>query len=294
MSDILVVAVGGNALLPAADSADAMPRRLARAAAAIAAAARRQPTVITHGNGPQIGMLVERERAGARDAPLHLDVLGAQTAGHLGYWFTQHLGRHLGQDRVAAVVTRVVVAADDPSFTRPAKPIGPAGGPRTLVASPEPLRVLELEAVRALLAAGLTVVCLGGGGIPVVTARGDSHGVDGVIDKDLSSAMLATALGATGLVILTDVDGVYRDFGSAAARLIRSGGVTAMRELDLPSGSMGPKVEALCRFVDGGGRVAACGALDQADQVLSGHAGTRVLAGAHPIRYERAAPALIP
>lgn len=139
-----------------------------------------------------------------------------------------------------------------------------------------------------MLSAGLTVVCLGGGGIAVVAAGIRSHGVEEVIDKDLSSARLAADLGATALVILTDVDGVYRDFGSASARLIRSGGVTALRELNLPAGSMGPKVEALCRFVESGGTFAACGALDQAEQVLSGAAGTRVLAGAAPIRFVQA------
>lgn len=283
LSDAIVIAVGGNALLPEASTAGGMPSRIASAAAAIAELRQGRPTVVTHGNGPHIGLLAQREAWAPAAERLSLDVLGAQTAGHLGYLLAQELGRFVGHDHVAVVLTRVAVRRDDPAFARPTKPVGPAGGDRRLVASPDPVQVVDRDAVHALLCAGLVVVCLGGGGIPVVRDGETSQGVEAVIDKDLASALLAQDLGAHGLIILTDVDGVYADFGLPSARRIQSGGVAHMRRLTLPAGSMGPKVEALCRFVEGGGQFAACGALDQPGDILRGAGGTRVLPDPAPL-----------
>ena len=304
---LLVVALGGNALLRRGDAAggaagDATQRaNLDRAARALAPLAREHALVITHGNGPQVGLLALREDADPRRAGSGLDVLGAETQGMIGYLIEEALREVLPGLEVATLLTQVAVAPDDPAFAAPTKPIGPVydeatarrlaaergwriaadgAGFRRVVASPEPRRILELPAIRALLAARFTVVCAGGGGVPVLVAdNGAIEGVEAVIDKDLASALLATQLGAERLLLLTDVDAVYDNWGTPLARPIRHATVAEMRARTFAAGSMAPKVEAACRFAGAGG-VAAIGALEDAPDILRGVAGTTITLGA--------------
>jgi carbamate kinase len=295
---LVVVALGGNALIRRGQAPDADVQRanVRVAAEGIAAIAREHRVVLTHGNGPQVGLLALQNEAYRGATPYPLDVLGAETEGMVGYLLEQELARHLGDNHVAALLTQVVVDPADPAFATPTKFVGPlytqaealalaqarhwsvaADGDawRRVVASPEPVRIVELGAIRLLVDHGVTVVCTGGGGIPVVAdAGGGLVGVEGVIDKDLSASLLASNLGADALVLLTDVDAVYEGFGTPAAQPIHHTTVDALRALTLPSGSMGPKVDAICRFVERGGRYAAIGKLDDAVAVVRGQAGT--------------------
>lgn len=283
--------------------------------AAIGLAARRIAAVVadghevavTHGNGPQVGnLLVKNEIAASVVPPVPLDWCGAQTQGTVGFVLLNALQRSLaeiGAERpVGAVVTRTLVDAGDPAFARPTKPIGrylPAdeakamvehgqswedrGDPgwRRVVASPEPLEVLDAPAVAALLAAGFVVVGAGGGGVPVARdADGTLRGVEAVIDKDLAAAVLGGTLGADVLVIATDVDHVAVDFGTPKQRPLGRLGVAELRryarEGHFGSGSMGPKVEAACRFVEAGGRRTVITSLDRITSAVAGAAGTVV------------------
>jgi carbamate kinase len=314
---LVVIALGGNALARRGERLDAGVQRhnAAAAAAAIAEVASRHRVVLTHGNGPQVGLLA-LQAAAYRDVggvePYPLDVLGAESEGMVGYVLEQELGRHLGPDRMATLLTQVVVDASDPAFGHPTKPIGPVyaevegarlaaargwtmvrdgGGVRRVVASPEPRALVELAAIRILVEAGATVICAGGGGIPVVRTKSGLRGVEAVVDKDLSAAMLAGALGADALVLLTDVAAVWERWPRDGTPAIRVGGVEELRALRLAAGSMGPKVEAACRFAAAGGAVAAIGGLTDAAAVLAGRAGTRVVAGPHPLDYDDRRPA---
>ncbi len=295
----VVVALGGNALLKRGEPPDVARQRMnvEVAADALAAIARDHRLVITHGNGPQVGVLALQSEASATPSPL--DVLGAETEGMIGYLIEQALGNRLGGSSVATLLTQVVVAAADPAFGAPTKPIGPiyseaearrlaaergwtvaADGTsfRRVVASPQPLDVVELRTIRLLLDAGVTVVCAGGGGVPVVAdAAGHLHGVEAVIDKDLSAALLAERLGASQLVMLTDVEAVSKDWGTPAAAPIRTIDVATLRSIPFAAGSMGPKVEAACRFVEATGGTAAIGSLADAARVVAGAAGTVVV-----------------
>lgn len=294
---LLVVALGGNALLRRGDEASDATQRanVGRAARALAPIARDHTLVITHGNGPQVGLLALREReAGAASG---LDVLGAETQGMIGYLIEEAMREVLPGLEVATLLTQVQVDRHDPAFLAPTKPIGPVyeeatarrlaaergwriapdgRGFRRVVASPEPLRILELPAIRALLAARFVVVCAGGGGIPVtLDAAGAIEGVEAVIDKDLASALLASQLGAERLLLLTDVDAVYDGWDTPEARPIRRATVAEMRARTFAAGSMAPKVEAACRFAETGG-IASIGALEDARAILEGAAGTTV------------------
>ncbi len=297
----IVVALGGNALLRRGDAPDSevQERNVAIAAAAIAPLAREHEVIVTHGNGPQVGVLA-LESATDRSLlhPYPLDALGAETQGLIGYWLVQELQRHLPDRQVAAVVTRVVVDRSDPAFDRPTKFVGPVyerveaeelarrhgwdlalDGERwrRVVPSPRPIRVVEREVLDLLVGSGVVVVCAGGGGVPVAQDRaGALHGVEAVIDKDLTAATLAEELGAQTLVLLTDVDGVMLDWGTPEARPIGRITPSHLRRLAFPSGSMGPKVDAVCRFVERTGGTAAIGPLADAAGVLSGGRGTVV------------------
>jgi carbamate kinase len=234
-----------------------------------------------------------------------MDVLGAETEAMIGYVIEQELGNLLPfETPLATLLTMVEVDPADPAFAHPTKPIGPVydrvaiealaaqrawsiapdgAGFRRVVASPEPRRIFELRPIRRLLETGTVVICAGGGGIPTAyDERGRLGGVEAVIDKDLASSLLARELDADLLVIATDVDGVYTDWGTPQQR--RLGEVTAdeIEHLDLPSGSMGPKVRAACRFVRGTGRTAAIGSLADIADLVSGAAGTRVVAPGTP------------
>jgi len=303
----IVVAVGGNALQKRGEPLDAETQRrnVAAAARSIAPLAGPHQLVITHGNGPQVGLLALQANAYPGAAADPLDVLVAETEGMIGYLIVQALANRLPGREVASLLTRVVVDAHDPAFADPTKPIGPVfaaaeaarlaalrgwtmaaqdGGQRRVVASPEPRRIVEIATIRRLVEAGVIVVCAGGGGIPVVeTAGGGTAGVEAVIDKDRAAALLAVELGADALLLLTDVDAVMQDYGTPQARPIRHAGAGALAALGLARGSMGPKVQACARFVAATGGVAAIGALDHAADVLAGTRGTRIVAGDAPI-----------
>jgi carbamate kinase len=308
----VVVALGGNAmtspggLATPGDQIAAAGRAADRIADVVATGAE---VLVTHGNGPQVGnILVKNELAAHVVPPVPLDWCVATTQGTIGFILLDALERALagqGLHRpVAAVVTRTLVDRDDPGFTRPTKPIGryltPAEaavlvahgqvwrdrgerGWRRVVASPEPRDVVDAPAVRALIGAGYLVVAAGGGGIPVVREPdGTLRGVEAVIDKDLTAALLSRAVGARTLVIATDVDAVMVDWGTDRSRPLGAVTVADLRRLaaegQFASGSMGPKVEAACRFVESGGERAVIVSLDRISDALSGAAGTVVTA----------------
>jgi carbamate kinase len=299
---LVVVALGGNALLKRGEPPDAETQRrnvrvAARAVSGIAAA---HDVVVTHGNGPQVGLLALQALA-YRDVPAYpLDVLGAESEGMLGYVIERELRNALPGREIATLLTMVEVAADDPAFASPTKPIGPlyeiseatrlsrnydwgfvddGGKRRRVVPSPEPLRILELDSIRALVRAGAVTICAGGGGVPVVPGEdGALAGVEGVIDKDLSAALLACGLGADRFLMLTDVDAVYDGWGGPEARPLRRVTPAALRGRRFERGTMAPKVDAACRFVEATGGEAGIGALQDAGAILAGTAGTAVRA----------------
>jgi carbamate kinase len=291
---LVVIALGGNALLRRGEPPDIELQRqhLAAACQAIAHVANAYDIVITHGNGPQVGYLALQPGA------YPLDVLGAETQGMIGYLIDQGLSRVLPERDIATLLTQTMVDANDPAFQKPTKPIGPVYSPseaerlitdrgwefktdgdmrRRVVASPEPLDILELRTIRFLVESKFIVVAAGGGGIPVVADRsGGVHGVEAVVDKDLAAALLARRLGAEALLLLTDVSAVYQDWGTPEQRPIRVTSPAKLRQQHFESGSMGPKVEAACRFVENGGVFAGIGSLTDAVSILSGEVGTIV------------------
>jgi carbamate kinase len=297
----VVVALGGNALLQRGEPAevDVQRRNVEAAATALAEVATVHRVVVTHGNGPQVGLLALQAEAYREVRAYPLDVLGAESEGMIGYLLEQALVAALPGRAAATLLTQVVVDPADPAFARPSKPVGPVyaeqdarrlarergwtvapdtGGWRRVVPSPEPLEVVELAAILYLVEAGVLVVCAGGGGVPVVIdPAGGLRGVEAVIDKDLSAALLARRLGFDALLLLTDVPGVLRGFRTAQEELVRQARPPELRALGLPPGSMGAKVEAACRFVEATGGLAAIGALAQAGAVLRGEAGTTVV-----------------
>ena len=297
----IVVALGGNALLRRGEqlSAEVQRGHAGDAMAAVAELAASHEVVLTHGNGPQVGLLALQSLAYTDVPPYPLDVLGAESEGMIGYVLEQELGNRLPGRTAVTILTQVVVDREDPAFGAPTKPIGPVYTEeraraleqqlgwtiardgdhfRRVVASPQPLRIVELSAIRMLVDAGAVVVCTGGGGIPVTTnGAGTLHGVEAVIDKDLAAELLARGVGADFLLMLTDVGAVMRDWGTDAAKPIRRATPSELRSLSFASGSMGPKVEAACRFVEATGGSAGIGALDDAVGIVSGAAGTLVV-----------------
>jgi carbamate kinase len=298
----IVVALGGNALLQRGQPADAAAQRenVTVAVRALAELAADHEVVVTHGNGPQVGLLALQGEAYRDEVqPYPLDVLGAESEGMIGYLLDQELVNVLGGRQVATLLTQVIVDADDPAFAHPTKFIGPVylrtkaeilaadrgwhvapDGPhwRRVVASPEPRSIVELPTIRVLVEAGVLVVCVGGGGIPVVVDRdGRLRGVEAVIDKDRAAALLACGIGADALLLLTDVAGVERDYGTPHAAPIATATPEELLALGLPAGSMGPKVEAAAWFAEQTGGRAAIGSLADASAVLAGERGTTVV-----------------
>jgi carbamate kinase len=297
----LVVALGGNALLRRGEplTAEIQRRHAAQAMTLVAELAADHDVVLTHGNGPQVGLLALQALAYADVPPYPLDVLGAESEGMIGYVLEQELQNRLPERTAVTVLTQVVVDHDDPAFRRPTKPIGPVyteeqarrlalelgwtvapdgGHFRRVVASPQPLRIVELSAIRMLVDAGAIVVCTGGGGIPVtMNGAGTLRGVEAVIDKDLAAELLARSLEADFLLMLTDVPAVMRDWGAPDARPIERATPAELRTMQFADGSMGPKVDAACRFVEATGGIAAIGALGDATRIVAGEAGTRVV-----------------
>ena len=302
----LVVALGGNALLrrsqlPSAGNQLANVRVACSQVARVAAA---HDMVLTHGNGPQVGLLALQSAAYTAVDSYPLDVLDAETEGMLGYLLEQELANLLPASRaVASLLTRVEVDPRDPGFLAPSKPIGPVyakaqadelaqrrawrmaadgAGWRRVVASPKPLRIPGLVVIRGLLAQGTLVIAAGGGGIPVVPRPdgGGMQGVEAVIDKDLCSALIAAELQADCLIIATDVDAVYLDWGLPTQRAFGRTTPQALAQHRFAPGSMAPKVEAACNFVRATGRRAAIGALGDIEALLAGAGGTQITAAA--------------
>jgi carbamate kinase len=310
VTSTVVLAIGGNALAPAGlgefSDQEERARGVARAAAAIVEAGER--LLVVHGNGPQVGALAMAQEAVAREVPPQpLFVLGAMTQGQLGYLLSQAIGDALaeaGRPRtVAAVMTQVVVSRDDPAFGTPTKPIGPffsqgratrladargwsvaedsGRGWRRVVASPEPIEVVEAGEIAGLLEAGEVVVACGGGGVPVARVGQELVGVDAVIDKDFAAALIGRLVGASSLLLVTGVEQVLLDFGSPDERAVDVMTVAEARghlaDGQFPAGSMGPKVQAAMQFVEAGGSTAVITSLERIADAVAGTAGTRIV-----------------
>jgi carbamate kinase len=300
----LVIAIGGNALLKRGETLSAanQTRNMAMSAVGLAQVCAGHDVAIVHGNGPQVGLLA-LEAAFYKDVPPYpFDVLGAESQGMIGYVIAQAMRDALPGREIVALLTQTLVDGRDTAFEHPRKPIGPvytsaeiavmkppsdwhfaADGPhmRRVVASPKPLDFIELAAIKRLVAAGVLTICCGGGGIPVIDESltgfiGRTKGVEAVIDKDLAAALLAIKLSADKLIILTDVDGIYADWQQPNQKLMRSATVNELQAMRFPNGSMGPKVEAACRFVRETGKPVSIGNLQAASDLLSGLAGTRI------------------
>jgi carbamate kinase len=299
----VVVALGGNALLERGEPPDSNIQEwhVTRAVSALAPLLVQHQLIITHGNGPQVGVLaLESASDPALSHPYPFDVLGAQTQGMIGYWLVQALHAAAPGTPAACVICRTLVKADDPAFASPTKFVGPVYDEtsakrlaaergwdvrqdgqawRRVVPSPEPAELIELGPIKLLIGSGVTVVCAGGGGVPVVAdGAGGLHGVEAVVDKDLTAALLARELGADALLLLTDVEAVLEGYGTPQARPIRATTARDLRARPFAAGSMGPKVEAACRFAEATGGTAAIGRLGDACALLDGTAGTIISA----------------
>ena len=299
----VVVALGGNALLKRGEpqTSEVQRANVRVAAHALAPIAKEHQLVITHGNGPQVGLLALQGAAYKPDEASPLDVLGAQTEGMIGYMIEQELGNLLPFEvPFATLLTMVEVDADDPGFANPTKFVGPVYEKpeadrikeekgwvfkedgkkwRRVVASPLPQRIFELRPIKWLLDHNTIVICAGGGGIPTMYKKGADRqliGVEAVIDKDLCSELLARELDADLFVMLTDADSVYVDWGKPTQKAIRKSSPAALAGIEFAAGSMGPKVQAACRFAAATGNRAAIGALPDLSRILAGEAGTTI------------------
>jgi carbamate kinase len=301
----VVVALGGNALLKRGEpmTAEVQRSNVRSAAPALAALARRHQLVLSHGNGPQVGLLALQAAAYPQVEAYPLDVLGAQTEGMIGYVLEQELGNLLPIEvPFATLLTMIEVDPSDPAFGDPTKFVGPVYAKaeadqlaadkgwafkqdgdrwRRVVASPAPQRIFEIRPIRWLLDKGVIVICAGGGGVPTMYApNGDRTlvGVEAVIDKDLASELLAREVGADVFVMATDVDGVYIGWGTPEQRRLDKVSSAELRALPFAAGSMGPKVDAAARFVEATGKRAAIGGLSDIEAIVEGSAGTQVVA----------------
>ena len=300
----IVAALGGNALLRRGEKPDAYVQaaNVARAVAALAPLADEHELVLTHGNGPQVGVLALQSASDPQlSTPYPFDVLGAQTQGMIGYWLLQALQNNLPGRQVASIINQTLVAASDPALENPTKFIGEVYDEQTakrlaaergwvvkqdgehwrrVVGSPRPQRVVETRLIRLLLNSGAVVVCAGGGGVPVIrNEQGLLSGVEAVVDKDLTTSVLAEALDADVLLILTDVPNVIRGYGTPGAEPVLRATPASLQREGFASGSMGPKVDAACRFVEVTGDMAAIGRLEDAQEILAGRAGTIITPG---------------
>lgn len=296
----VVIALGSTALLKRGEPMDAKVLRenIARAAAELALIARGHKVIVTHSSGPQAGLLAVKAEAYAQTQQYPLDVLSAEVEGMIGYLIEQELTSVLNKRSVVTLLTQILVDENDPAFQQPSMPIGPAysfeeaerlkkaygwtmfceGAKwRRVVPSPEPLEVMELAWIRLLLHAGAVVVCAGGGGIPVVASpAGAVRGVGAVLDKDLVASLVARQVNADVLLLLSDVDMVYTGWGGKNPRPIRETMPSELRSYPFTPGSMKPKVEAACRFVEAGGNFAGIGKLEDANSILHALKGTIV------------------
>lgn len=297
----VVVALGGNALLRRGEplTVEAMTRNIAVAAEAVAAVAREHDVIITHGNGPQIGMLALQSEADHDISPQPLDVLGAESEGMIGYLLERALRNEMPDREIVTLLSQVLVDPADPAFDDPTKPIGPVydrrtaeklasergwsmaadgDGLRRVVASPRPQHILGLRAIERLLDQGVLAICVGGGGVPVFKDEANRlRGIEAVIDKDRAASVLSLEMGAEVLLLLTDVEGIWPEWppdGNSPLQTVSSKDLAC---LSLDPGSMGPKAEAACAFIKGGGLFAGIGALEDAVGILAGDVGTRVV-----------------
>jgi carbamate kinase len=310
----IVVALGGNALLRRGEpmTAEAQRANVRIAATALAEVQVGNELVITHGNGPQVGLLALQGSAYKPDEAYPLDVLGAETEGMIGYMIEQELGNLLPFEvPFATMLTMVEVDPNDPGFANPTKFIGPVYSAedaerlkadkgwamkqdgdkwRRVVASPQPKQIFEIRPIRWLLEKGTIVIAAGGGGIPTVYESGGKlAGVEAVIDKDWCSELLARQLDADVFVMATDADAVFVDWGKPTAKAFRRASPQAMRGYSFPAGSMGPKVDAACHFVEQTGKAAAIGALKDLAAIIRGEAGTTIAANLGEIEWGPAA-----
>ena len=301
----VVVALGGNALLKRGEpmTADRQRRNVRLAAPALAGVASQHSLVLSHGNGPQVGLLALQAAAYTDVEPYPLDVLGAESEGMIGYVLEQELGNVMPKDApIAALLTMIEVDPDDAAFGDPTKFVGPiytqdqaealetnkawtfkqdGDSWRRVVPSPEPRRIFEIQPIRWLLDKGVVVICAGGGGVPTMfspEAEGNLVGVEAVIDKDLASELLAREVEADLMVLATDVDGVYTGWATPEQRRLGRVTPTELRDESFAAGSMGPKVDAAVRFVEATGKRAAIGSLAEIEQIVAGTAGTQVVA----------------
>ncbi|WP_297492711.1 carbamate kinase [Acidocella sp.] len=299
----ILVALGGNALLPRGQPLTAAAQQQAADMAArvlAAAISAGHQLIITHGNGPQVGLLALQSSAGPAISALPLDALGAESEGWIGYAIELALRNALPEGApVVALMTQTLVDLQDPAFAHPTKPIGPVYDEATarrlarehdwqvapdgkywrrVVASPQPLGILEIASILHLARAGITVICGGGGGVPVGRTGNRLVGAEAVIDKDATSALLAEQAGADMLVMLTDVAGVYLDYGTPAQRLIAQThpAELAAHAAAFPAGSIAPKVRAACAFVARTAKPAAIGALTDFTAIIAGQRGTTI------------------
>src|SRR5215510_134252 len=309
---LVVTALGGNALLRRGQAMTAENQRInvRTACEALAPIAAEHHLVIGHGNGPQVGLLSLQQAAYGEVEPYPFDVLGAQTEGMIGYMIEQELGNLLPFERpFATLLTMIEVDPADPAFSDPTKFIGPVYSKedadrlakekqwafkqdgdkwRRVVASPMPKRIFELRPIKWLLEQNTIVIAAGGGGIPTMYQPGADRklvGVECVIDKDFATELLARELSADLLVILTDADAVYVDWGKPTQKAIRQASPESISAFKFPAGSMGPKVEAACRFAQATGKKAAIGALADLSRIISGAAGTTVTTQEKGIAY---------
>ncbi|AST78367.1 TPA: carbamate kinase [Citrobacter farmeri] len=299
MKKKLVIALGGNALLQRGEilSAENQQRSIQVFAQRVATLARDYQLVIVHGNGPQVGLLALQNAAYTESPAWPLDILVAESQGMIGAAIAQALTQNVGGTPVTTLMTRVEVDPKDEAFATPGKYIGPVYQPdqqaeleqrygwtmkadgqyiRRVVPSPMPQNILDSDAIQMLMEAGHTVICCGGGGVPVVTQGDGYQGTEAVIDKDLTAAVLANAINADHLLILTDADAVYEHWGTPQARALRHVTTEELAPFAAPDGAMGPKAAAVIHFVKQTGSSAFIGALKDAPQILTGEKGTCV------------------
>ncbi|QOQ68303.1 carbamate kinase [Photobacterium damselae] len=297
----VVVALGGNALLRRGEPLEAEIQRqnIATAAKTIAQIAKEYNVVLVHGNGPQVGLLALQGLEFKKVAPYPLDVLGSETQGMIGYMLMQELKNLLPEQNVSCMLTQMSVDPNDPAFADPTKPIGPVYDEaearemaekyhwtvkpdgqyfRRVVPSPLPTGIIEKDAINTLIENDHLVICTGGGGIPVKHENGQLVGVEAVIDKDMSAAFLAKQLEADALLILTDADAVYLDWGKPTQKALSSTTPSELSQYTFDAGSMGPKIEASCEFIKQGGKLVGIGSLADGLRILKGERGTNIIA----------------
>lgn len=305
----IVIALGGNAILQRGQPLEEAIQKenIQTAAKSIAEVARKHQVILTHGNGPQVGLLALQNDAYKEVSPYTLDVLGAETEGMIGYLFEQALRNILPNRQVITLLTQTVVDESDPAFQSPSKFVGPVYDKpqadkltqekqwvmkpdgqyyRRVVPSPMPQSILELPVIKHIAQDhNIIVICTGGGGIPVIQNQQGLQGIEGVVDKDRASNVLAQGIEADGLIMLTDVDAVETNFGQPDSKKIKQATPEMMKQFNFAKGSMGPKVESACEFVKAGGKFAGIGSLFDAIDLINGNSGTVITRDCEEIIY---------